>query len=225
MRSVERTGCYICRNCGGRFVPRDTSKSHLSRHPPKFCSHKRAAAASSKKVTLICRQCGRYFNRKRYMEEWSTSRGPFCSMKCYAKWQSENLIGNNRKREVVLCHICGTPIERQPSAVASHNFCSRDCFAKWRASEEWSGSNNPAWLGGHEAYRGPNWDGQSKVARKRDGNTCQRCAFTGPELPVHHIRPFRLFDDYSEANKLLNLRTLCPACHGIEEQEFWAAHS
>ena len=224
VKSPRRIDSYVCSNCGQSFVPRDSSPSHLARHPPKYCSRKCSHAGTSSKVTLVCSQCGHQFKRKQYMKDWSTTRGPFCSFKCYGKWQNENLVGKNRKRVTVLCHICGTPIERQPSAVASRNFCGRECFAKWRASKEWSGPNNPAWLGGHETYRGPNWNRQSKAARRRDGNTCQRCGFTGTELPVHHIQPFRLFNDYREANKLSNLRALCPTCHGIEEQEFWDVH-
>ncbi|MBI1749468.1 MAG: HNH endonuclease [Acidobacteria bacterium] len=135
-----------------------------------------------------------------------------------------NLVGKNRRREIVLCHTCGTRVEKQPCAVTSHNFCSRECFAKWRSSPDWSGSNNPAWLGGHDSYRGPDWERQTAAARRRDANTCQRCGRLGLRLPVHHVRPFRLFEDYREANRLSNLRTLCPECHGIEEQQFWESH-
>jgi hypothetical protein len=215
---------YVCSACGQAFVPRDTSPSHLVRHPPKYCSRTCYATGVSKRVTLVCNQCGCQFKRKQYMKDWSSTRGPFCSFKCYGKWQSNNLIGKNRKRVTVHCHVCGTPIERQPSAVSEHVFCGRDCFGKWKASEECSGANSPSWLGGSAGYRGPNWNRQRRATRKRDDQTCQRCGAIGSHLPVHHIRPFRLFDDYRQANKLKNLRTLCPTCHGIEEHDFWATH-
>jgi hypothetical protein len=217
-------GSHTCLRCGRPFIPKDLSPSHLARHPPRFCSRACGRRARHARVTLTCRQCGKSFVRKRYMQAWSTERGPFCSSKCYGAWQHINLVGLNRKRVKVPCHVCGAEIEKHPSARAVHNFCSRTCFARWRSSEEWSGSNNPAWLGGHAAYRGPNWMRQSASARRRDKDTCQRCSYQARNLSVHHITPFRLFKDYREANKLSNLRTLCPLCHGIEEQLFWAKH-
>lgn len=149
------------------------------------------------------------------------TKNPFCGFKCYAAWQSQNRLGVGRKRIQVDCYTCGTTIEKQPNAVSDKNFCSRKCFAQWRSSDDWTGSNNPAWLGGHSTYRGPNWRRQSRAARLRDANTCQCCGLTKTNLPVHHVRPFRLFEDYREANDLANLLTLCPSCHSKAESTFW----
>jgi len=49
------------------------------------------------------------------------------------------------------------------------------------------------------------------VVRLRHGRqtTCsRRCS-----SDVHHVRPYRLFDDYREANDLTNLLLLCRPCH------------
>lgn len=213
-------GLKTCLRCGKPYQPKDDRPNR----PARYCSRSCAQPNRKKRVLLTCRQCGKEFERKAYMKTWSAERGPFCSMGCYARWQSTHLIGKNRKRKRVNCYICGKTIEKQPSAVVDHNFCSRQCFAAWRASPAWSGSKNPAWLGGHEAYRGPNWNRQTRAARRRDDDTCQRCGTRGPDLPVHHVRPFRLFADYRKANLLSNLRTLCPRCHGLEEIEFWRRH-
>lgn len=86
------------------------------------------------------------------------------------------------------------------------------------------GENNPAWLGGHTAYRGGNWNTQRKLARKRDKDTCQDCGLQQKSLPVHHVIPYHLFDHYSQANQLDNLRTLCPKCHSIADMKYWASH-
>ncbi len=122
------------------------------------------------------------------------------------------------------CDTCGKSIEKQPSAVHEHNFCGRECFAKWRSSSDWTGANNPSWLGGHSEYRGENWSRQRSAARERDNDTCQRCGVNGHSFPVHHIRPFHLFDTYLDANRLENLVTLCPPCHGLTEAEFWQSN-
>jgi DEAD/DEAH box helicase domain-containing protein len=78
------------------------------------------------------------------------------------------------------------------------------------------------WQGDPNDY-GPNWPQQRAAARARDGYRCTVCG--APERPghqhdVHHIRPFRSFgyipgvnENYRQANRLENLRTLCRSCH------------
>ncbi|MFN2144676.1 MAG: Zn-binding domain-containing protein, partial [Anaerolineales bacterium] len=62
---------------------------------------------------------------------------------------------------------------------------------------------------------GPNWPRQRDAARQRDNHTCQNCGLPedGRAHDVHHKIPFRAFEDFSEANRLENLVTLCPTCH------------
>ena len=62
---------------------------------------------------------------------------------------------------------------------------------------------------------GPNWTQQRAAARERDNYTCQNCGLReeGRAHDVHHKIPFRAFERWSEANRLENLVTLCPACH------------
>jgi transposase/predicted RNA-binding Zn-ribbon protein involved in translation (DUF1610 family) len=83
------------------------------------------------------------------------------------------------------------------------------------------GEDNPMWKGGANDYYGPSWYAARRQARERDGYTCQRCGMTDEEhleeyhqeLHVHHIQPFRTFQDHQNANKLDNLITLCRDCH------------
>ena len=173
-------------------------------------------------IQLLCEQCGISYTTKPYMATKSFRH--FCGFTCYGAWQKTHRVGMGRKRILVSCYTCGKDLERQPSAIQQRNFCSRKCLGIWRSSEDWTGTNNPSWLGGHAANRGPNWDRQRRAARTRDNDTCQRCGIMAVNLPVHHLKPFRLFDDYRDANVLENLMTLCPPCHGIIEQTFWATH-
>jgi uncharacterized protein YjcR len=85
----------------------------------------------------------------------------------------------------------------------------------------WSGEDNPMWKGGASDYYGPSWQSARRKVRERGEYTCQRCGMTdaehtakyGQALHVHHIEPFRTFDDHSKANRLENLITLCRDCH------------
>ncbi len=67
---------------------------------------------------------------------------------------------------------------------------------------------------------GPNWKTQRQRARERDRFRCRICGI--PEQvhshDVHHIKPFRTFPSYKEANELSNLITLCPNCHQCTEE-------
>ena len=87
----EAIRTYTCKECGEFFVPKDGSLAHVGKHPPKYCSRACLYAGQRTRVTLTCRQCGKLFERKAYMLDWSTERGPFCGFLCYGKWQSINL--------------------------------------------------------------------------------------------------------------------------------------
>jgi len=132
---------------------------------------------------------------------------------------------------VVRCAQCEETKEVRPSHAKKHDrhFCSPKCEGIWR-SENMSGENAPAWQGGG-SDRLPvsqKWSEQSKKARERDAHTCQDCGQEGPvngrALPVHHITPRREYVDEEgnydaeRADRLENLITLCPSCHGKWEQ-------
>lgn len=170
-------------------------------------------------IILTCETCNTQYPAKPYMAR--KSKLHFCSSKCYGIWQQAHRKNLGSKKITVTCLVCGKNFERQKSSIRSHMFCSRKCWAQWRSSEAWSGKNNPSWKGGNTRYRGENWNKQSKLTRLRDGDTCQHCRIHSPSLPVHHIIPFHLFDDYIQANNLSNLITLCPTCHSAAEYAFW----
>ena len=118
------------------------------------------------------------------------------------------------------CDWCGKPVRRDRNQVNrnEHFFCDRDCFSNWK-SQNWGGENSPAWRGGHSNYYGPDWKRQARLARKRDGESCQVCGVNNPQrkLDVHHIIRFGDFDNHSEANDLGNLITVCHSCHMVIE--------
>ncbi|HEX6268783.1 MAG TPA: DEAD/DEAH box helicase, partial [Anaerolineales bacterium] len=82
-----------------------------------------------------------------------------------------------------------------------------------------------AWTNDPNDY-GPGWPQIRDRVRARDKYTCQVCGTveTTRQHDVHHKTPFRAFQaldgspDPSQANRLENLTTLCPACHRRAEQ-------
>jgi hypothetical protein len=78
----------VCQQCHRPFRTRVKAD-----RPRRFCSRACRDAARRTKVTLVCVQCDRSFLRKAYQRDWSTERGPFCSMRCYGKWQREHTGG------------------------------------------------------------------------------------------------------------------------------------
>ncbi|HPS39605.1 MAG TPA: DEAD/DEAH box helicase [Candidatus Cloacimonadota bacterium] len=66
---------------------------------------------------------------------------------------------------------------------------------------------------------GKDWKRICAEVRDRDKHQCRHCglAETDSAFAVHHITPFKRFDDPGEANKPENLVTLCPRCHRLAE--------
>jgi len=74
--------------------------------------------------------------------------------------------------------------------------------------------------------RGYDWRKQRRNALRRDNYTCQFCHRTAETtlLNVHHIKPFQLFKNNTEANGLGNLITLCRSCHATADFEYIKQH-
>lgn len=126
----------------------------------------------------------------------------------------------------VVCKYCDDTYELPPSKANNSTFCSMSCKNTWQ-EDNMSGENNPAWIGGHEKYRGKSWSSAQRQVRKRDNSVCQHpdCTKTsediGRKLDVHHIIPFRYFDNHKNANGLENLVLLCPEHHSELDAQIW----
>lgn len=80
------------------------------------------------------------------------------------------------------------------------------------------------WRGGakrrEQGWRGEDWPVIRAAALERDGYACQDCGFsdfTGSDLHVHHVIPWR----FNPVNDPKWLVTLCRACHGRRPEHFW----
>lgn len=222
----------ICEGCDKEF-----ERSRPSKNKRNFCtrscwyswrSANKSVHSSSSKQSVQCTQCDTPILRHPYRAK--RSKNHFCNAQCYNKWKVSNYVGENSPRWQggdiqVQCSFCEKTIERAANTIKrnKNSFCSRECVSAWR-SLNITGDAHPLWKGGWIHYRGPNWNQQREKARKRDGYKCQKCNITqkklGKELDVHHIVPFREFgyipnenENYRQANRLINLITLCPTCH------------
>lgn len=81
-----------------------------------------------------------------------------------------------------------------------------------------TGEKSPSWKGGktpkrQQVYSSKEWKDATRIVRKRDGNTCAKCAkrHTRTSLHIHHIRSFSTYSELRcDPN---NLVLLCEKCH------------
>jgi 5-methylcytosine-specific restriction endonuclease McrA len=168
-------------------------------------------------ATVICQHCGKSFTV--IPSRLKHGRGRSCSPVCqYVARRALPKVAS----VTLSCIGCGAEFSRPNSRIERHKgagkYCTRDCRDAHRIREQ-----HPQFIGRPVHHRGPNWHAQKRKARQRDNWTCQRCGERGND--VHHIRPFRLFTDYREANQLENLQTLCRPCHRKADAEFQAAEA
>lgn len=186
---------YTCEQCGVEFAD-------LPSNDRTYCSKECLWDSRREQVDTECENCGDTYTVNRWRYENTLAR--FCSSECEVEYKSVTFE----------CRGCGTVVTRQRcySPEAGYYHCSPECFNEWNTAE-----NHYNWQGGHSTYRGPNWNQQRRLARQRDGHTCRCCGDTSEELgralDVHHIIPFNAFESYLEANKLVNLISLCQSCH------------
>ena len=151
------------------------------------------------------------------------SENSYCSRDCMSKaFVGRQSVRDKRKK--IKCVNCGSSILRPEWHInqTTNNFCNIKCFSEYKA-KEWTGENNPCWRGGKFLYYGKNWIKQQKIARQRDHNICQMCKIDEKKcrrnLDVHHIVPFRMFQDKELANHIDNLICLCGSCHKKAENK------
>jgi hypothetical protein len=210
-----------CETCGG---PINKNRSQVERSDKHYCSRECHKKDRGSDVTLECEICGDTF--KTIPSNKDTRRT--CSYECQGELFSQEYVGedaatwNGGKIELE-CSVCGGTFQSSPGEADRRETCSRDC-RKVYISETYSGENSHEWKGGSVDYYGPNWRQRRDEIVERDGHTCQICGVTtaelGEELHVHHITPFRKFEEehgrpdcYEKANDPSNLVSLCRGCH------------
>jgi 5-methylcytosine-specific restriction endonuclease McrA len=211
-KQIEKT----CPHCEKVFlVPKRHSKQ-------KYCSTACHHSARTTRQTVACAWCGTHVVRR--LCRIKRFKKALCSDRCKSEWEAANVPSGRDhpqyvERITVRCYQCNAPREVLPCVIKGNTrtFCGKHCLFVWQCESGYmTGPNHPNWIGGHKAYRGPNWRKQRKKALERDGYQCQHCGINHP-LDVHHKVPYRDFGSYLAANRLDNLITLCDVCHTTEE--------
>ena len=108
-----------CIQCGKSF---ETHICHLEAGRSKFCSRECYGAFKhiSGTKTIICEQCGKEFERIKYMNQ------RFCSRKCSGK--------AGRTRQLVKCLNCGKEFYSVPARLndGKDSCCSRECALEYK---------------------------------------------------------------------------------------------
>jgi 5-methylcytosine-specific restriction endonuclease McrA len=186
----------------------------------------------AKKIKKNCLICGKEIGV--FPSRIKEGKGKFCSVKCYAEWQSKNRMGQKAynwrggkvKKE---CIVCGKEFFVIPARKDIRLTCSRKCQHKYHSlylrserNPNWKGGINPLIVQIRGCYKYRQW--RSDVFT-RDDFTCQKCGLKGLRLQSHHIRSFasiieeyniKTFEEAEGCDKLWDINngiTLCEECH------------
>lgn len=180
--------------------------------------------------TYECEYCGQSYKIK----PSEADRTRFCSRPCRDAGIDLSGERNHKWKQYPTnqCENCGDGYKVKPAEADKSRFCSYDCMHEVAHP---AGEDHPRWNPNREKlYYGANWAEQRQRAVIRDQARCQNpdCSMPEPEniqrsgkgLDVHHKTPLREFKqsgeiDYSEANALQNLITLCRNCHRRVESD------
>jgi len=210
----RETTTLTCENCGDSYNVREDNADQ-SRFCSADCLYLGRKSEGRSETSSSCEWCESSFTHHPSRDR------RFCSQGCHRSWlHGEHLTGDDSplaNKVERTCDECGTSFTRQQSRAElnDRDYCSQDCYF-----ENHTGEDAPNWKGG-SLYYGEGWRDARRRALDRDDYECQDCGLTrdehygefGYDLEVHHIEPFRTFDDATDANQLTNLITLCTTCH------------
>ena len=194
--SKQNSSCWNsklipCTHCGKKLY---RNQFKLTKNLHNFCSKKCYSSWMIRGKKIKCATC----EKELYKERGRLKERNFCSKKCQGKFYSGE---NNHQwnRITLVCEHCEKSYEVSLCRKASR-FCTFKCYNNWRKERR------------NQDNRGANWREQKKLALIRDKFSCRICGLS-ENLVVHHIVPFSSFKSYKQANRLINLMTLCRSCH------------
>lgn len=220
---------FLCKNCGKECVYWITPSSIKGGKKFIYCSRK-CAGSRLIKPEIPCGFCGKMFH--------SIKNTKYCSRQCFSISTRGRIAKNSHPEHIKEYIKTKYPIS-DPVDIANHLNMSisavrsiaykmglkirkdikRNTLRK-AVSHHMMGENNPNWQGGKTAALwGNNWKEQRKKARNRDDYKCQICGYWSRFIPVHHIKPRRLFseENIEASNDLSNLICLCAKHHVLVE--------
>jgi hypothetical protein len=209
---------FVCKECGEEFNDHNYKKNRV------YCSPKcQSKGSPPPRMTRLERKRKYWQDEKWLLEKYNNnvisltklSKKIGCSRVTLKWWLNHFKIRIKKKTET-------QSGENNPFYGKKHKDETKKKMSGYRESV--CGENNPNWKGGCEPiYYGKNWPKQRSLARLRDRNICQNCGtkknYECKNMDVHHIKKFKSFNNYKEANRLENLICLCSKCHTKIEKE------
>jgi len=139
-----------------------------------------------------------------------TWTGESCT-KAYGELQVTTQVTGFRRRQWLGGENLGEELlDLPPSELQTTGYwltLSEQTIEALRAAGNWTNDPNDY---------SPGWNRLRDAVRLRDGYRCQVCGAAesgNRQHDVHHKVPFRQFLSATEANRIVNLVTLCPSCH------------
>jgi len=209
----ERQESYECPTCGLSCETSRSMKAHHTRQHGEGITDDYAAKPWQDPDTLNRLYHGEGMTQAEIAARFNVTRP------CIGKWLRKHDIETYDpnapgERVGLTCEWCGDDFETHPCE-ADAKYCSASCRSTAVSTEMWESRERPDEPA--QLYYGPNWEDRRDAVRKRDGHQCRACgrpeSEMDRELQVHHIRPFRTFEDRERANRMNNLVALCVACH------------
>jgi len=152
------------------------------------------------KIKRKCLFCGKTFYAIPSLA--IKNKGKFCDRKCYGKWQSENIKGENnpcwrggRTKVKATCKECGKDFFTYYSYIkrGGGKFCSNKCSNKMENNSHYKDGRTPL----NEVIRHlPEYKLWRINVFKRDDYTCKTCKKRGGNLEAHHKKKFSKCLDY-----------------------------
>lgn len=222
---------YKCAECGEKVIrKKDNIATNVfcdnvckGKYAGKHYSTSTKGKKVRDRVNKVCGNC----NEPYEVIKSRSDKSRYCSLKCKVEANVKTSPSTQTNRVEIKCDNCEIKFEKVLSDIKQLNFCSIECMHEFYGKTSmFAGENSGTWKGGDEDYRGANWYKQRELTRERDKYTCQKCGIKESEckqeLSVHHVTPYRYFNNnYTEANKLDNLMSLCNSCHSsVHSKEY-----
>lgn len=223
-----------CEYCGEtkEFPDKNPTELEGQKYCSRECSQNAIAECRSERVELECEECGTIFEEVPSRKD----RAKYCSEECRIKNFTEIGIEKGKETRFSEDHEPwnkGLSIKESEKIQEVAEKCSKklegrninpnvgftDGHTPWNKglSGFMAGDKHPLYKGGYRGSYGESWHVNRQKVLERDDHKCQYCGKTkeelGQEPDVHHIKPFREFDEAKEANKTENLICLCPKHH------------
>lgn len=221
-------GQFCSRSCSMTYYHHKWGHGSITISCP-ICGTEKTIKKSHNGIEITCgnKECTRQYRWNQFLDRFQKDYGAPLGQVLYTLYIEHHMsyrdisaIANINERTIKKALVAfGIPIRGRSKAIKT----------QWMNGKHDNqiGEDHYRWQGGNSIHYGisrNDWNNLAETIRHRDNYQCTRCGMTNQDsikqhnkiLAVHHIIPYIL----SHNNSPNNLRTLCPSCHQIVEQQF-----